>query len=277
MGVSFINSPRTGYLTFCDKKRPCVVSDSGIQPIVMVSPNLAHWLAALWPAAKLLIVDDPRASFIDTVELLQRDDLLRASSLLPASPTTSRDVKIGSGSVIEPGVQIDPGVTVGNGVVVRRGTWVKRGAIIGDNCVIGAPGINLYIGQDGRRRSLPHVAGVIIGENTSFGAGCVVARGILTSTTIGNSCIVGSLCNIGHGTELGDNIWMSTGTCVAGLTRIETGATIAMGCTIRDDICIGAHSNIGMGSVVTKSVRAGSSVFGNPARIVGPIKAGPSR
>lgn len=276
-GISFIESPRTDYLTFCDKKRPSLTSDLAIRPLVFVSSNLADWLITLWPATKLLIVDDPRATFIDTVELLQRDNLLDQSSLLPDSPTISPTVRIGTGAVIETGAQVDADVAIGSGAIIRAGTWVQRGATIADNCVIGTPGINAYLGQDGRRRSLPHIAGVIIGERTSLGAGCVVTRGMLTSTTIGRDCILGNLCNIGHGTELGDNVWISTGTCVAGVARIETGATIAMGCLIRDDIRIGAHANIGMGSVVTKSVGAGVSVFGNPARRIPNVNAGPIR
>lgn len=276
-GISFIESPRTDYLTFCDKRRATLASDPTIRPLVLVLPDFADWLAALWPAAELLVVDDPRATFIDIVEFLQRDKLLGQSSLLPASPSISREAKIGTNAVIETGVQVDAGVTIGNGSIIHTGTWVKRGATISDNCVIGAPGINVHIGQDGRRRSLPHVAGVIIGETTSLGAGSVIARGMLTTTTIGNDCILGNLCNIGHSTELGDDVWVSTGTCIAGVARIETGATIALGCVIRDGVRIGAHASIGMGSVVTKSIGAGVSVFGNPARRIPTVKAGPSR
>lgn len=276
-GISFIESPRADYLTFCDKKRSRLVSDPHISPMVLVSPDLANWLAALWPAAKLLIVDDPRATFIDTVKSLQRNSLLGPSSLLPDSPTISQEAQISTGAVIETGAQVDAGVTIGSGAKIHAGTWVKKGATISDNCVIGTPGINAYLGRDGRRRSLPHVAGVIIGEDTTLGAGCVVVQGMLTSTIIGNGCILGNLCNIGHSTEVGDNAWISTGTLVAGVARIGRGATIAMGCVIRDDIMIGEQATVGMGSVVTKNVRANTSVFGNPARTVPAIKAGPAR
>lgn len=264
-------------MTFCDKKRTCLVGDPHIRPLVLVPNDLADWLVALWPAAKLLIIDDPRATFIDTVESLQRDGLLGPSSLLPDSPTISQEARISADAVIETGVQIDAGVTIGSGTRVHTGTWVKKGATISDNCVIGTPGINAYLGHDGRRRSLPHVAGVIIGEDTTLGAGCVVVRGMLTSTIIGSGCIFGNLCNVGHSTEIGDNAWISTGTLVAGVARIGAGVTIAMGCAIRDDVTVGEHANVGMGSVVTKNVRANTSVFGNPARTVPSIKAGPAR
>lgn len=277
LGVTFVKYPRSGYLTFCEKAPPIDTVDSTFTATVLVSRDLADQFTTSWPAATLLRVDDPRAIFIDTLEYLQHENLLAQSSLLPEKPVVSPDARIGKGATIEEGVQIDTGVMIGNGAVVRRGTWLKRGANISDNCVIGGTGINAYVAQDGRRRSFPHVAGVIIGEDASLGAGCVVVRGILSSTCLGAKTIAGNLCNIGHGVEIGENVWISVGALIGGHTHIGERATIAMGCTIRDNVRIGAHANVGMGSVVTKHVRANTSVFGNPARTVPSIKAGPAR
>lgn len=276
-GVTFLDYPRSGYLTFCEKAPLGGAIDPTFDSTVLVSHHLADQLAAFWPAAKLLRVDDPRALFIDTLEYLQSNDLIGASSLLPEAPAVSPEARIGTNAVIEAGAHIDDGVIIGNGAVVHAGAWLKHGANIGANCVIGGTGINAYVGRDGRRRGFPHLGGVIIGEGTSFGAGCVVVRGILSSTRIGANCIIGNLCNVGHGVEIAKDVWISVGTMIGGHTRIGASATIAMGCTIRDNVIVGACANVGMGSVVTKHVRAGSSVFGNPARSCYPINAGPAR
>lgn len=276
LGVTFIRNPRAGYLTFCEIE-PGGATDPSFDSTVLVSHGLADQLAAVWPAARLLRVDDPRAVFIDTLEYLQRNDLLGTSSLLPQAPAVSPDARIGAGAVVERGAQVDAGVSVGSGAIVRAGTWIKRGATIGENCVIGGIGINAYVGRDGIRRGFPHLASVIVGEGTSLGAGCVVVRGILTSTRIGDNSIIGNLCNIGHGVEIEDNVWISVGTMIGGHAHIGEGATMAMGCTVRDKVSIGAQSNVGMGSVVTKHIRADTSVFGNPARPYRAINAGPRR
>lgn len=277
LGVTFVEYPRNGYLTFCEKAPPIHTVDSTYDFTVLVSHELADRLATSWPSAKLVRVDDPRAIFIDTLEYLQRESLLAQSSLLPKQPAISPDARIGKGTIVEDRVQIDACVSIGCGAVIHADTWLKRGASIGDNCVIGGIGINAYVGRDGRRRGFPHVAGVIIGEGASLGAGCVAVRGILSSTRVGDEAIVGNLCNIGHGVEIGENAWISVGTLIGGHTHIGDGATIAMGCAIRDNVRIGAHANLGMGSVVTKHVRAGTSVFGNPARSFPSITAGPAR
>ncbi|MFA7282581.1 MAG: hypothetical protein WC100_21035, partial [Sterolibacterium sp.] len=199
------------------------------------------------------------------------------TSLMPGSPTIASDVRLGERVVIEPGVQIDAGVTIGSGTVVRGGTWLQSGVTVGENSVIGTVGINAYVGMDGKRRGFPHLAGVIVGQGASLGAACVVVRGILTSTQIGAGSIIGNMCNIGHGVEIDEDVWMSAGTVVGGHAKVGTKATIALGCTIRDNTSIGAGANVGMGSVVTKDVRAGCSVFGNPAKRFLSINAGPAR
>jgi UDP-3-O-[3-hydroxymyristoyl] glucosamine N-acyltransferase len=277
LGVTYVHYPRSGYLTFCERLPSIETTDLSYSATILVSYDMADRVATVWPAAKLLRVNDPRAVFIDTLEYLQRNDLLGTSSLLPEAPTISSDAQIGAGAIVEPGSQVDAGVTIGRGTVIRAGTWLRRGAIIGENCVIGGIGINAYIGQDGRRRGFPHLASVVVGESVSVGAGCVVVRGILTSTQVGANSIIGNLCNIGHGVEIGENVWISIGTMVGGHARIGAGATIAMSCAIRDNTEVGSRANVGMGSVVTKRVHADTSVFGNPARACPPLRAGPAR
>ena len=276
-GVCLLSRPLSGYLTFCDRLPSGGVVNTDCTSTILVPPELEAHLNRQFPAARLISVGDPRAVFIDTLDYLQRAGLLGMSSVLPKDPRVSPDATIGAHVVIEAGVQIDAGATVGSGAVILRGTWVQSGVIVGANSVLGSTGINAYAGKDGKRRGFPHLAGVIVGDGASLGASCVVMRGILSSTQIGAGSIIGNLCNIGHGVEIGENVWMAAGTVVGGHTKIEDKATIALGCMIRDNITVGAAANIGMGSVVTKSVRPGVSKFGNPARPFTSVNAGPSR
>ncbi|MCX7178460.1 MAG: hypothetical protein NTX56_06660, partial [Proteobacteria bacterium] len=209
-GVALLSKPLPGYLTFCDRLPSGGVNADCTQTI-LVPDALAEALATRFPCARLLAVPDPRAVFIDTLEYLQKTDQLRLTSLMPGIPTTALDAKLGERVVLETGVQIDAGVTIGSGAVIRSGTWLQSGVTVGENSVIGTTGINAYRGQDGKRRGFPHLAGVIVGHGVSLGAACVVVRGILSSTRIGAGSIVGNLCNIGHGVEIGEDVWMSAG------------------------------------------------------------------
>jgi acetyltransferase-like isoleucine patch superfamily enzyme len=51
-------------------------------------------------------------------------------------------------------------------------------------------------------------------------------------------------------------------------TCIETGASIGGGATILPGLCIGAGATVGAGAVVTRNVAPGTTVVGNPARVL---------
>lgn len=56
-------------------------------------------------------------------------------------------------------------------------------------------------------------------------------------------------------------------------TTVRLGASIGGGAVILPGITIGAYAMIGAGAVVTKSVPSGAIIVGNPARVVGYVKA----
>jgi UDP-3-O-[3-hydroxymyristoyl] glucosamine N-acyltransferase len=276
-GVGQLGIVNEGYLTFCD--RPILGSAVSEEccSLIVTSKEHADSVAATYPNGFIILADDPRAAFIDATQFLLDRQQVCHSSLLPQYLSVSADAIISEHARIEPGAQIDAGVTVAAGAIIRAGTWLQADASVGENSVIGSKGIYVYVGNDGARRAFPHLASVIVEQGASLGASCVVPRGILNSTRIGAGSIVGNLCNIGHGAVIGSNVWISSSTVVGGQTKIGHGVTIALGCSIRDNVSIGDNANVGMGSVVTKNVRSGQSVFGNPAKSFKVISAGPKR
>jgi UDP-3-O-[3-hydroxymyristoyl] glucosamine N-acyltransferase len=277
LGLALVSSPLRGYLSFCDRVPAAAAADPECRSIILVPEELREPLRDIFPAATLIPVVDPRSVFIDTAAWLQRAGRVLPSSLLPPTPRLSPSAEIEEGVVIQAGVCIDDGVIVRSGAVIRTGTWLRAGAVIGENTVVGCTGINAYLGTDGARRGFPHLAAVVIGEGVSVGASCVIVRGILSSTVIGAGSTIGNLCNVGHGVEIGNDVWVSAGTAIGGHTKVGAKATIAVGCTVKDNVRLGAGCNVGMGSVVTKEVPAGGSVFGNPARHIPGVSAGPAR
>ena len=277
LGIGRLGIPKLGYLTFCDKSVFAAAANAECRSIILASNAHAKCILAAYPCSTILIVEDPRAVFLDAIRFLLDSHLVCQSSLLPAELLVSADAQVSERAYVETGVRIDEGVTVASGAIVRTGTWLQANVSVGENCVIGAQGIYAYLGRDGARREFPHLASVIVEQGASLGASCVIPRGMLNSTRIGPKSIVGNLCNIGHGVEIGSNVWISSSTAIGGQTKIGTGSTIALGSVIRDNVDIGDCANIGMGSVVTKNVRAGQSVFGNPARSVNAINIGPKR
>ncbi len=223
-------------------------------------------------------VDDARAVFIALLDRLTIElGLQPYTSIMSADISISPLARIHPSACLEEGVKISDGAVISAGCVIKRGTQIGCNTVIRENSVIGCDGITVYKNKNGDLMKFPHVCGVVIGENTEIGAGCVVARGILSSTRIGSNVVIGNLSNIGHGATVADDVWMSVGTLIGGHTHIGRKATIGMGSRIRDNQLVGDHASIGMGSVVVKSVDPGTSVFGNPAKRMATLTTGPKR
>lgn len=227
---------------------------------------------------QFLKVADPRATFIDLLHWLMADVGVDAHmSGFRQLATVSEEANISAHAIIEPGVEIGAGTTIGAGAVIKSGTRIGQNTVIRENVVIGSDGVTVYRAADGRLLKFPHVGGVIVGNNTEIGSNAVIAGGILTPTSIADEVVIGNLCNIGHGAAVGDGVWMSVGSLIGGHTTIHKKATIAMGVTVRDNLEIGGGASLGMGSVVVKSVEPRHSMFGNPAKRMPGLKAGPKR
>lgn len=223
-------------------------------------------------------VSDPRAAFMDALEWLITSEGLDAHQRgFTKDATISSDAQVASTALIEPGVEVGAGSIISAGAVIKTGTRIGESTVIRENVVIGSAGITVYRAADGRLLKFPHVGGVHIGNNTEVGANAVIAGGILAPTFIGSEVVIGNLCNIGHGAIVENGVWMSVGTLLGGHTTVHTGATIAMGVSVRDNLVIGEEASLGMGCVVVRNVEARRSVFGNPAKRMLGLKTGPTR
>jgi UDP-3-O-[3-hydroxymyristoyl] glucosamine N-acyltransferase len=275
-GIARLGATAAGDLCFCDRPPGNHIVSVPAGTIIFCPKDMLESLGDRFAGAHIVPLDDPRAAFIDLGHKLLAANEVGLSFPI-RMPFGSASAMIGEGTIVHPEARIDAGVRIGANCVIHRGVWLQEGVTIRDNSVIGSEGINAYRGADGRQRGFPHFAGVIVGEGVEIGSGVVVVRGILNSTRIGAGSVIGNLTNIGHGVEIGDKVWMSVGCLVGGHTRIGSGATLGMGVVVRDNIKIGRSAQIGMASVVLRNVDPDVSVFGNPARVVPRIQAGPDR
>lgn len=111
-----------------------------------------------------------------------------------------------------------------------------------------------------------------IAASASIGHGNFIDHRVTigVGATLGNHIILQTGCTIGPETRLGDYVQVGTGSIVNAGCEIADDVFIGTGVTIVGGVTIGKGARIGAGSVVVAPVKAGETVFGNPAQ---PVKS----
>jgi UDP-3-O-[3-hydroxymyristoyl] glucosamine N-acyltransferase len=264
-GIAPLGPGHDDALSFCDPGGTAERVRASPSAVVIVAPT-----AGMQPGAAqtLIVVDDPRAWFIQAV-----DALLPAVGR-PAEPNVGvhRDADVHSEAQIADSAAIGDAVRIGAGTRIGPGAVIYTGSVIGANCVIG-PGtaigwVGLAYHEDrlGIRRFFPHLAGVRVGDWVDIGANACVCQGILSDTTIGNQVKMGSLVYVGHGAVIEDRVWISAATAIAGHSHVGEGGLIGIGSIIIDNVATAPGVLVGAGSVVTRNAQTGEKLAGVPAR-----------
>ena len=116
---------------------------------------------------------------------------------------------------------------------------------------------------------------VVIGDNVQIGAGAILQPFVTLTVDvrIGKGFHGNIYSYVAHDCVIGDFVTFAPGVMCNGNVRIEDHAYIGTGAIIKqgkpgEPLIIGKGAIVGMGAVVTKSVPAGVTVVGNPAKIL---------
>ena len=136
----------------------------------------------------------------------------------------------------------------------------------GESVVIGGSGFGFVKDEDGTWLEIPHVGGVVIGNNVRIGSNCCIDRGTIEDTVIGDGTKIDNLVHIAHNCKIGKNCIICAGVTFCGSVTVEDDVWLAPGTLIKEGVTIGKGAKTGLGAVVVKDVTAGALVYGNPAK-----------
>lgn len=275
-GASYIGAPRSNTAMFVSKK---------VGHLISALANVKHCL--VFAEEGLVVSDDllknhcfvfssnPQGAYAEfTKELFAEEERANEATgyrLSSNGAYISNSAKIGKNSIIEPGVVIGPDVMIGDDARIYSGAVIKNSiigdrVIINEKAVIGANGFTMANDENGDKIRIYSLGKVIIGNDVEIGAHDNISRGSGGNTIIEDLVKIDALVHLGHDVHLHNNVEITAGAIVGGFVEAFDGAYIGINAVIRNRVSLGAHSFIGMGATVTKSVLDGVTVVGNPAK-----------
>jgi len=235
----------------------------------------------------LLVCADPEISFIKALELLhparvyspkvapqavlESNVILGGDVYVGPYAVIGENASIGDGSAILAGVYIGKNVKVGKNCRIYPYAVIYDDVVVGDNVIIhsgsiiGADGFG-YKFRNNVHVKVPQIGNVVIDDNVEVGANTCIDRGALGSTLIGAGTKIDNLVQIGHNNKVGKNVIMCGLTGVSGSCSIEDYAILAGSSGIADHVTIGQGAVVMARSGVAGDVKAGTQVFGSPAK-----------
>lgn len=193
-------------------------------------------------------------------------------------------------SGIHPTANIEEGAVIGHNVSIGANCHIGSKVVIGDNTIVlpnccfygrvkigegcyikpgvvlGGPGFGFEFDDQGTPIHFPHNGEIIIGNNVMIGSNSTIDRATIDATIIEDNVKIDNLVQIAHNCHIGKNSLIIGGAMIGGGVRIGESSWISPNVTILQQVKIGSHCKVGIGSVVLRNVKDGMTVFGNPAK-----------
>lgn len=109
---------------------------------------------------------------------------------------------------------------------------------------------------------------VLIGSRIQLDEGVVIFPNAVIScdVKIGRGAFINLGTHVGHDVAIGDYVSIMPNVDLGGNSIIENNVFIGSGSTILPGVKILAHTRIGAGSVIVKTIKESGTYFGNPAK-----------
>lgn len=267
-GYCPLNALRDGCLIWARESR--YLAGAGLEKyhgLWVISPPFDGWEQY---NVACIFVDDPFSvyfsvmdAFLETETADEEPKIGRTSVV--RTKDIGKNVKIGEHCVICEGTQIADGVTIHDNVSIECPTRIGRNSTILAGAVIGDQGFGYFTDIHGERKRVPHIGGVVIGEDCQIGENSVISRGCLGDTVIGDHVRIACLSHIAHNCKVQDGAYVVCA-LVGGSAEIGKDSWLSLGSAVTNGVRVENNTVVGLGAAVTRDTAEGGVVVGVPAR-----------
>ncbi len=217
-----------------------------------------------------VITDDPKKITNECIKAFfiknEFETDIHPSAVIDPTVQIPKKIKIGPNVIIEKNVKLGEKCVIGANSVLHYNSIVGNNAIIKSNSVIGGTGFGYVLNNETKEyEQIRHFGKVIIKDNVHIGSCTCIDRGSLSDTIIEDNVRIDNLVHIAHNVHIGKNSMVIACSMIAGSVKIGENCWVAPSASIRNGISIGDNSTVGLGSVVTGSVKDNKVVLGAPA------------
>ena len=275
--ITFVANPR--YLPLMEVTRASAVItsldiQSATKPIIRVqNPSLAFAkaLSLVMPEE----IKHPKG--IHPAAILGKNVKLGTNVSIGAHTSVEDDCSIADNVIIYPGCFLGQGTKIGSGtliypnVSIREHVQIGSGVIIHSGTVIGSDGFG-FATVNGVHHKIPQVGIVEIGDNVEIGANVTIDRARFAKTIIGKGTKIDNLVQIAHNVVTGENCLIVSQVGISGSTVLGNNVVLAGQVGLVGHIKVGDGAIVAAQSGVSKSIPAGTMMWGYPAKPIAEAK-----
>ncbi len=285
--VSTIQESTQKSITFAENKEKLEEAEKSPAAVIIIPEGIAE--KRLKKIDKTLMkVDNPRLAYAEISNLFApspyfnpgiHSEAILADSVevgkkvsIHANVVIETGAKIGDNVILAPGVYVGENVKIGNKTVIHPGAVIEYDSIIGSEViihagtVIGVDGYGFVENKEGEPQKISQLGNVVIEDNVEIGANATIERATSGSTVIKNGSKIGSLVEIAHNSEIGENNLIVPQTGIAGSSKTGENVQIGGQAAVIDHVKVGDNIKLATNAVVTKDILNEGFYSGNPAR-----------
>ena len=193
---------------------------------------------------------------------------IHPSAVIEQEVGLGQGVYIGANCYIGKDVNIGDNTEIHHNVVILGNVSIGRDCYIKSGAVIGEEGFGFEVNEEGIPEHFPHAGKIEIGNNVFIGSNTTIERGTIGATIIEDNVKIDDLVQIGHNSRTGKNTMITVGAVLCGGVIVGNNCYVAPHVTVREKVVVEDDCFLGMGAVVLKDVTTGTTIIGNPGKVL---------